>query len=90
MVTKEQLQALQWGEVLHYGECKRIQGPRGGVTVQQEVWRPFGKLQTWKTRPEEFRLPLKYGLYSYGDVTHRSAHAFHLASNCPLHHENGE
>lgn len=28
-----------------------------------------GKTQTWKTRPEAFRLPIKHGLYTYGDIT---------------------
>lgn len=30
-----------------------------------------GKTQTWKTRPSEFRIPLKAGLYMYGEITHR-------------------
>lgn len=25
--------------------------------------RASGKCQTWKTRPDEFKLPVKYGLY---------------------------
>lgn len=24
-----------------------------------------GKTKTWKTRPEEFKIPCKYGLYEY-------------------------
>jgi len=24
-----------------------------------------GKTQTWKTRPNEFKIPVKYGLYEY-------------------------
>lgn len=28
-----------------------------------------GKTQRWKTRPNEFRIPIKYGFKSYGQVT---------------------
>ena len=30
-----------------------------------------GKTQTWKTRPSEFRIPLKYGFSGYAEITHR-------------------
>jgi hypothetical protein len=30
--------------------------------------RVTGKCKTWKTRPDEFRLPFKYGLYQYGYI----------------------
>lgn len=29
-----------------------------------------GRTQTWKTRPGEFRIPIKAGLKSYGEITH--------------------
>ena len=38
-----------------------------------------GKTQTWKTRPNEFRIPVKYGLYGYGDITHDNCHEWVLA-----------
>lgn len=28
-----------------------------------------GKTQVWKTRPNEFRIPVKYGLYEYFNIT---------------------
>jgi hypothetical protein len=31
-----------------------------------------GQTQTWKTRPSEFRIPVKAGLKSYGAITERS------------------
>jgi hypothetical protein len=67
----------------HAGECKKIVGKRGGVKIIQEVWRRNGQTQTWKTRPGEFRIPTKYGLYRYGDITERNPF-FHAASACPL------
>lgn len=30
--------------------------------------RPSGKLQTWKTRPDDFRLPVKFGMYQSLDI----------------------
>lgn len=32
-----------------------------------------GKTQTWKTRPGHFRIPVKYGLYGYTEITHENA-----------------
>lgn len=36
--------------------------------------RPSGKLQTWKTRPGEFRLPVKHGMYQSHEITHNNFH----------------
>lgn len=47
------------------------------------TWRRNGATQTWKTRPGEFRIPVKYGLRSYDQIHHYDAHRFHLASECP-------
>lgn len=80
-VTKEQ--ALTARE-FHCGACTRKVGPRGGVTISIETWRRNGKTQTWKTRPEDFRVPIKYGLYNYGDITPSNASIFHVPEDCPL------
>jgi hypothetical protein len=40
-----------------------------------------GRTQTWKTRPSEFRIPVKAGLKSYADVTHGSLVAYHSADD---------
>lgn len=29
-----------------------------------------GKTKTWKTRPDEFKIPAKYGLYNYFYIDH--------------------
>ena len=68
----------------HAGTCKRTIGPRGGVTTSQEIWRRNGKTKLWKTRPNDFRVPVKYGLYVYGQIHNRDASVFHAASDCPL------
>jgi hypothetical protein len=36
------------------------------------TYRQNGKIQFWKTRPEDFRIPVKRGLYEYGEVTPRN------------------
>jgi hypothetical protein len=46
------------------------------------VHRRNGRTQTWKTRPGEFRIPVKYGLRDYGQITHRNADQFHLPEDC--------
>jgi hypothetical protein len=68
----------------HYGNCTRKVGPRGGVTVKVVSCRRNGATQTWKTRPTEFRVPIKYGLYQYGEVTHDNAGCWHAPEDCPL------
>ena len=85
-ITKEQ--ALLERE-FHYGNCSRHIGPRGGVTVQSESWRASGSCQTWKTRPGDFRLPVKYGMHSHGEITPTTAQMFHSLSDCTLS-VNGE
>lgn len=45
-------------------------------------WRRNGKTQVWKTRPGEFRVPIKYGLYSYDQLTHLNADRMHAEDAC--------
>jgi hypothetical protein len=40
-----------------------------------------GQTQKWKTRPDDYRIPVKAGLKSCGEITHRSAVALLLADN---------
>jgi polyphosphate kinase 2 (PPK2 family) len=30
-----------------------------------------GNTKVWKTRPDEFKIPVKYGLYEYGYLTEK-------------------
>ena len=46
------------------------------------TWRRNGRTKTWKTRPGEFRIPVKYGLYQYGYIFHSTAHLYHTEENC--------
>jgi hypothetical protein len=69
---------------LHHGTCCATVGPRGGVTRKSEVWRRNGKTQTWKSRPGDYRLPVKHGLKSYDAITPQYADAVHDEQACPL------
>ncbi len=82
MITKDQAVNARYREEFHAGKCKRFIGPRGGERLQVETWRVNGKCQTWKTRPDEFRLPIKYGLKTCGEMTQRNAYLFHPAEEC--------
>jgi hypothetical protein len=46
-------------------------------------WRRNGATQTWKTRPSEFRVPVKYGIRSYGNITEVNADQYHTEADCP-------
>jgi hypothetical protein len=46
-------------------------------------WRRNGATRTWTTRPEEFRIPVAYGLKYYGYIDHVNAERFHAESDCP-------
>ncbi len=59
-LTKEVCQNLRYGQNLYH----RTKGIRVRVS---------GKCQTWKTRPNEFKLPVKYGLYESGYITNDNA-----------------
>lgn len=41
-------------------------------------WRVNGKIKTWKTRPDDFELPIKHGLYAFSRLTHKNAEHFEL------------
>jgi hypothetical protein len=47
-------------------------------------WRQNGQLQLWKTMPNRFRLPIKFGLRQYGEINADNVGDFHFASSCPV------
>lgn len=69
---------------VHFGNCTREIGPRGGIKEHTTTCKVNGQLKTWKTRPGEYRLPIKHGMRGYGEVTPASAHQFHNLDECPL------
>ena len=83
-ITKEQAVKLKHGDLVHYGECKKIVGPRGGVKIKRVVARVTGKVRTWVGRPNDFTVPIKHGLYESAYIREVNAEYFHLASECPI------
>lgn len=66
MLTKEQAQFIAYrAELAHATEKDSRGNPR--------ICRVNGKCQTWKTRPLEFSLPVKQGLYATGYITQDNA-----------------
>lgn len=61
MITKEIALTLRHGQILHHKTLKNA----GKTPMRVRV---TGKVKVWKTRPEEFRIPVKYGLKTCGYV----------------------
>lgn len=73
MLTKEQAVALRYGQELHHVSKKDSRGAPMRIRVS-------GKCQTWKTRPNDFKLPVKYGLYENGYITPSNADDWRLTA----------
>ena len=43
-----------------------------------------GKTQTWKTRPDHFRIPIKIGFNLYGSIDHTTTVAYYPDLNAEL------
>ena len=70
-ITLEQAKALEYGDELYYSGARNADG-----TPQR--YRVSGKPKTWKTRPEEVEVPLKWGMYQSTRITERDLHLFFL------------
>lgn len=70
MISQQQADTATIFHAEHDADAKRI-----------ERWRRNGKTQRWKTRPGEFRIPVKFGLRDYADITH--ADRVHATDDCP-------
>ena len=53
------------GQIFHHAKAKNADGSALRVRVN-------GKCKTWKTRPGEFSIPVKYGLYDYDYINERN------------------
>lgn len=71
MITKQQALTLHHGQILHHVSARNSDG-----TPQR--WRVNGATKTWKTRPADFRVPLKHGLYTYDYLTPATAHLLEI------------
>ena len=66
MISKEIAVSLKHGQILHHVSVKNADKSPARCRVS-------GKCQTWKTRPTEFKLPVKYGLLDSFYITEDNA-----------------
>jgi hypothetical protein len=65
-------------DALTAGEFHEEHEPAGKVYA----WRRNGQTQITMTRPDDFRVPVMYGLRSHHQITPDNAHRFHRADQC--------
>lgn len=69
MITKQQA-------MTHRGEFHHVTAKDSrGAPLR---CRPMGRCKTWVTRPVEFKLPVKFGLYDSFYITERNADQWSL------------
>jgi hypothetical protein len=71
MLTDEQLDKLP-----------EFHGPGTYRDGSCHIWRRNGRTKKLKTRPE-FRVPVKYGLYTYWSINQNNHQCFHIEETCP-------
>jgi len=57
-ITLEEAKALQYGDILYHASNRNADG-------SPQRWKVNGRPRTWKTRPNEVRIPIKHGLRHY-------------------------
>lgn len=63
MITKEQAMTL---DVFYHVDRRNADGTAMRV-------RRNGRTRVWKTRPDDFEVPVKYGLYEFGYIDKHNA-----------------
>ena len=61
-ITLEQAKQLNYGDMLHHINLTNSDGTPLRLRVN-------GKPKTWKRNPDRIKVPLKHGLYEYGELT---------------------
>jgi len=72
MVNKTIATTVTLGDIFHHKTAKNADGTPVRARVN-------GKCKTWKTRPDDFRLPVKYGLRDCFYLTPENAADWELA-----------
>lgn len=80
MITKEQAISLRYRQNLEHTSVKNKNGSPARCRVN-------GKCQTWKTRPEEFKLPVKHDLKKCFYITQDNAKDWSAVYNEIVHIE---
>ncbi len=73
MITLQQAKDLKRGDILYYTKNKNADG-------SMQRWKVNGKVKTWKRKRYEncVRVPIKYGMYTYGYLTEQELHLVSL------------
>jgi len=74
-ITLEEAKALKHGDQLHHSASTKADG-------SCMVYRVSGRPKTWKTRPDEVQVPLKYGLRGTAYLTEKDLDSVHLEGDC--------
>ena len=54
---------------MNINDVKNLTSRKILINSEGKRCRVNGKIKLWKTRPNEFQLPVKAGLYAYGYIT---------------------
>lgn len=77
------LEQAMSADVFHDPLARPCDDKRGPVR-----WRRNGQTQRWKSlgRQNDFRIPVKFGMYSYGQIESATANAeqMHTGADCPV------
>lgn len=79
MITKAQAVSAHHRQEFHSGTIRNADGTPARCRVN-------GACQTWKTRPDEFRLPVKHGLKQCFNITQDSAFAWYATAEEAMQH----
>lgn len=71
-LTKDEAVDLKHGTILHHTTKRNTDGTPMRLRVS-------GRCQTWVRRPDEFKLPVKYGMYESGYLTPQNAGEWYVA-----------
>ena len=86
MITKADAVTLALREIHYHDSNLTIAGmSQVAITKARQTcnkWRRNGATKTWKTRPNEFRVPIKHGLYDFAYLTHENADKFFHPDEC--------
>jgi len=61
MINKQQAMSAKHGDIFYHRTMRNADGTPMRVRVT-------GRCKTWKTRPDDFRLPVKHGMYDSGEI----------------------
>jgi hypothetical protein len=78
-ITKDQAMSL---DRFHDDGTCPVNAGMSGREKGPAIWRRTGRTKTWVTRPDDFRVPVAYGLYQHSHVTPTNNNV-HAEADCP-------